>query len=127
MLSFAAVALASGRSGSRILDVTGPEALTSNELAALASEITARHIAYVSVDIETLVRRLMERDVSFSSAVLQASYDVAASRGDFATVSDSVSSVGHRVPTTVRQFLAMHRAALLREPSRFAVQASNFG
>src|SRR6185312_4124650 len=45
----AAAALASDFDGKRILDVTGPAAITQDELAALARELTGRPVVHRSI------------------------------------------------------------------------------
>ncbi|NOU27465.1 MAG: hypothetical protein HOO96_06100 [Polyangiaceae bacterium] len=108
----AAGTLAEGGAGRHTLDVTGPAAVSSPELAALVSEITGRPVAHVSVSPEELVNALTSHGLPAPIAALLASFDTAIAKGDLAAVTDTVARLGGRAPQTVRDFLVAHRAAL---------------
>lgn len=97
----------------RTLDVTGPQGVTSDLVASYAAEITGKQIKYLSVSPEKLVRLMGEQGLPRQVADLYVSFDVAVARGDFATVSDTVKRLTGRDPQSVRDFLAVHKAALL--------------
>lgn len=100
-----------GASGRETLDVTGPEALTADEVAAIASSIAGKTITHVSVPEAALVDGLAQH-MPRPIAEVYASFDVAASKGDFATVTDTVERFSKTKATSLRDFLAAHRAKL---------------
>lgn len=111
----AAAALADRSAGGRrTLDVTGPAALTSEELAAIASEVLGRKIVHVSVPVDALIRGLIEHGLPEPVAELLASFDVGISRGELSTLTDTVQRLTGRAPRSVRDFLAENRAALTK-------------
>ena len=77
----AAVAASDGFSGHRTLDITGPEAITMPELAALASTCRARPYTAVPVSKEQLVEHLMAASIPPESASLMAWIDDGVARG----------------------------------------------
>jgi NAD(P)H dehydrogenase (quinone) len=111
----AAAALADrSASGRRTLDVAGPDALTSDEIASLASEILGRKIVHVSVPGDVLIRGLIDHGLPQPVAEMLTTFDVAISRGELSTVTDTVQRLTGRAPQTVRDFLTQNRAALTR-------------
>jgi len=108
----AAVLADRSSSGRRTLDVTGPAALTSDELAALASEVVGRKIVHVSVPGDALVRGLVEHGLPQPVAELLASFDAGIARGELATATDTVQRLTGRAPSSLRDFLVENRAAL---------------
>ncbi|MDI3288244.1 SDR family oxidoreductase [Polyangium sp. 15x6] len=112
----AAAALGDGAKGRRTLDVTGPAALTSKELAALASDVFGRAIEHVSVPIEALVQGMADHGMPEPMAKTLASFDKGIAKGDLATVTDTVQRFTGRAPQSVRAFLVANRAALASPP-----------
>jgi NAD(P)H dehydrogenase (quinone) len=108
----AAGALAEGRAGRHTLDVTGPAAVSSAEVAALLTEFTGRQVAHVSLPPEEFAKAMTAHGLPAPVAALLASFDVAIAKGDLASVSDTVQRLGGRAPQSVREFLTAHRAAL---------------
>lgn len=108
----AAAALSSNDGGRRRLDVTGPEPISSARLAQLASRVTGKPLVHRSVPSAALVRGFIEHGLSELEAEVYASFDVAAARGDFANVSDTVARLTGRAPESVERFLEDNRAAL---------------
>lgn len=108
----AAGALASSATGRHVLDVTGPEALTGPQIAALVSELVGKAIAHTSVPADTLAAGLRQHGVPAVYADLIASFDREIARGRLAAVTDTVARLGRRPPQSVRDFLIAHRAAL---------------
>ncbi|WP_224367338.1 SDR family oxidoreductase [Hyalangium versicolor] len=110
----ATAALAEASSGRNTLDVTGPESLTSDQVAAIVSEVVGRKIVHVSVPAEALIRGMQEHGLPKVAAELYASFDVAIEKGDLATVTDTVKRLSGRTPQTVREFLTAHKATLTK-------------
>jgi NAD(P)H dehydrogenase (quinone) len=108
----AAGALAEPSTGRRTVDVTGPEALTGDQLAALVSEVSGRKLTHLSVPAAALVQGMEQHGVPHHYAELLASFDQAVAKGDLAQVTDAVRQLSGRAPQSVRDFLVAHRAAL---------------
>ncbi|PTL81774.1 SDR family oxidoreductase [Vitiosangium sp. GDMCC 1.1324] len=108
----AAAALAEPATGRRTLDVTGPAAVTSDELAAITSELVGRKVVHVSVPPDALIQGMVEHGLPRPVAALLASFDAGTQKGDFSGVTDTVQRLTGRAPQSVRDFLASHRAAL---------------
>jgi NAD(P)H dehydrogenase (quinone) len=109
----AGAALANRAHGGRhVVDVTGPAALTSREVAALAAELIGRPLAHVSVPLPALVDGLVQHGLPRPVAEIYASFDAAIARGEVAAVSDGVQRLTGKPPQSLRDFLAAHREAL---------------
>lgn len=109
----AAAALADrSAAGRRTLDVTGPEAVTSDQLAAIVSEIVGKVVAHVSVPVEALVKGMMEHGLPKPMADLYGSFDLAISKGELANATKTVATLTGKPPQSVRDFLTANRAAL---------------
>jgi NAD(P)H dehydrogenase (quinone) len=109
----AAAALAATTGGRRTLDVTGPAAITSAELARIAADVTGRPVVHVPVALDALVAGMVASGMPEPIARLYASFDAGAARGDFATATATVEQLTGARPQSVREFLAAHRAALV--------------
>lgn len=99
-------------SGRRTLDVTGPEALTSEQLAAFVAKLVGKPLEHVSLPVEALKRGMLEHGLPPVVADLYASFDVAIARGDLAQVSNTVQTLTGRAPQSMRDFLTAQRNAL---------------
>ena len=110
----AAAAALSDRSatGRRTLDVTGPEAITSDQLAVIVSEVVGKNVAHLSVPIEALLKGMTEHGVPKPIADLLASFDLAVSKGELAKVTKAVETLTGKPPQSVRDFLVANRSAL---------------
>jgi len=109
----AAAALAATTGGRRTLDVTGPAAVTSAQVAAIASELTGRPVEHVSVPRDALVAGMVEHGLPGRLAELLASFDVAIAANELAVVSGTVEELTGRVASPVRDFLTAHRGDLV--------------
>ncbi len=101
----AAAALASSFDGRRTMEVSGPEALTGNDLATLTSELTGRPVRHVSLSSDAWTQRLVEAGVPRANAELYVAYELAAARGLLGTVSDTVLQLTGTPPSSVRELL----------------------
>jgi NAD(P)H dehydrogenase (quinone) len=109
----AAAVLASPPSGRRIFDVTGPAAVTQDEVAALAGELSGRKIQHVELSPDDLRRGLVAAGLPPFLADALVAFDVAAARGYHAVVAPTVVQLTGRAPASVRDFLTGRRGALL--------------
>lgn len=108
----AAAALASDQGGRRAYDITGPAALDSDEIAALASALTGRPLAHLGVPAEALIAGLVQHGFPPPLAEVFAGFDVAIARGDLALTTGAVELLTGAPPQSVRAFLDANRAAL---------------
>lgn len=108
----AAAALASAFAGKRILDVSGPEALTQAQVAAMASAVAGRPIEAVDVSNEQLVDGMVKAGLPKAIAEAYAGFDRDTALGYLAFVTPAVESLAGRRPTSLRTFLEANRAVL---------------
>lgn len=110
----AAAALASGFDGERILDVTGPEAVTQDQLAALVTELTGKNVVHVPLPAADLIAGMTAAGLPAPIASVLAAFDIDAAEGYHALVTPVVKDLTGRAPTPLRDFLAANRAALVQ-------------
>jgi NAD(P)H dehydrogenase (quinone) len=101
----AAAALSSGFEGSRELELTGPESVTSDALARLASELTGRPVVHVSVPLSALVEGMVAHGLPEPVAKIYASFDTAAAQGELSVVTSAFQELVGQPPQSVRDFL----------------------
>lgn len=109
----AAAALASGSTGRTTVDVSGPEAVTADQLAAIASELTGKPVVHTSVPVPALIEGMVGHGLPRPIAELLASFDAATAQGDYRQVTATVEQLSGTKPTSVAAFLRANRAALL--------------
>ncbi|MGC4087649.1 MAG: SDR family oxidoreductase [Polyangiaceae bacterium] len=98
--------------GRLVFDVTGPEAVRADQLAALASELTGRPLAAVSLSPEALVDGMQAHGLPRPIAELLVTFDVSIARGELANVSDTVQRYTGRPARSLLEFLTEQRSAL---------------
>lgn len=108
----AAAALTSSFEGRRTLDITGPEALSQTELAALASQISGKEIPYVPLELEALIQNMVNAGLPRPVAEIYASFDTAIAQGKFSAVTNAVEELTGRKPISISEFLEANRQAL---------------
>ena len=101
------------RHGRSTIDITGPEPVTSAQLAAWASELGGRPVVHVDVSPAALVEALQQHGLPRAMAEIVTSFDVATARGELASTSDGVRQLLGRTPQPLRAFLQAQRAALV--------------
>jgi len=109
----AAAALASADPGRTTLDITGPAALTQAELAGISAALTGRVIAHVAVNGADAKAGMIGAGLPPFLADLLVSFELAAARGELAVASTAVLDLTGRAPTSVANFLAANRGALV--------------
>jgi NAD(P)H dehydrogenase (quinone) len=109
----AAAALASAFDGRRVLDITGPAAITQKELAAIVSDVTARPVVYEAVDASIAQAQLIANGVPEAFAEILVSFERSAASGQLAVASPAVKALTGVEAMGVREFLGANRAALL--------------
>lgn len=104
--------LASSPAESATYTLTGPQAYTVAEIAALVSEVTGKPLEVVQVSDEALAEGLKAHGLPDPVARLIASFDANTRAGRIALVTDAVETLSGRKPATLRSFLEANRAAL---------------
>ncbi|HET9444411.1 MAG TPA: SDR family oxidoreductase [Acidimicrobiales bacterium] len=105
----AAVALTEAGHQGRIYEVTGPEARSMPEYAAVLSEFAGRPVDYVDLPPEDFVARMTGAGVPVWMAESLGTLYWVIREGHAATVSNAVEEVTGRPPRSYRDFAAAHR------------------
>jgi NAD(P)H dehydrogenase (quinone) len=109
----AAAALAATPNGNARYDITGGEALTTQDIASLASETTGKPIEVVSVNDQQLRDGMIAAGMPAFLAPVYASFDTNTRLGKAALATDAVQKLTGRAPRSLKQFLSANRDALL--------------
>ena len=109
----AAAALASSFDGQRILDITGPEAVSQYDVAAIASKITGQEISYIPLALEELIQNMIAGGLPRPLAEAYSSFDAAIAQGKFSAATNTVEELTGRKPISVADFLSAHRDVLM--------------
>lgn len=112
-----AAALVSSFEGRRTLDITGPEALSQADLAALASNLTGKPVTYVPLETKVMIDNMVAVGLPPFIAELLVSFNTAIAQGKFATVSSAVADLTGKAPISVADFLAAHVESLQGTPA----------
>ncbi len=107
----AAAALLSGVAEGR-LDITGPEALSTNEIALIAHEVFGSSVAVAHVSDEQLSNSLLSAGLPNPLAELLVAMDANTRAGGVDIVTDTVARLTGRPARSLREFLTQNRAAL---------------
>jgi NAD(P)H dehydrogenase (quinone) len=108
----AAAALFSSSTANVIYDITGPEAPTTAEIAALVSEATGGSIELVQVSDEQLGEGMAAAGVPDFLIPVLVGFDANTLQGNMESVSDVVERLTGSAPQTLARFLAQNRQAL---------------
>ena len=106
-------ALVSVFDGRQTLDITGPQAVSQYEVAAIASKITGQEISYIPVELEGLIQNMVAGGLPRPLAEGFASFDAAIAQDKFSAISNTVENLTGRKPISVADFLSAHRETLL--------------
>lgn len=106
-------ALANPPAGSATYTLTGEDALTRDEIAALASGIAGKPIKVVNLTDEQLAGGMKAAGVPEAFIPTLVSFDTATRAGDLATVTPDTATLSGRKPKSLRDFLTENKAALL--------------
>ncbi len=109
----AAAVLASNRAGRTTFDITGPEALSSEDVAAMVSRFAGKPVRYRSVSLDEFVAGLTSAGLPEAMARAYATFETAAECGELASVSSAVQDLVGRQPQSVGDFLAADHNALV--------------
>ena len=110
----AVAALLSDFESHRILEVTGPAAVTQDEIATIASEVTGKTVKHVALSPEDRKKGMIAAGMPEMLADVFLEFDIATAQGYLAVVTPTVKELTGREPTSVREFLSANRDALLQ-------------
>jgi NAD(P)H dehydrogenase (quinone) len=104
--------LASASDQSVTYTLTGPEAYTVAEVAALVTEVTGKQIEVVQLSDEALTEGMKASGLPESIARLLVSFDAATRAGRLGMVTDSVEKLSGRKSVSLKQFLEANKVKL---------------
>ena len=90
-------------------DITGPEAIGPEDVAALAAELGGRSVEVVSVDDDALVVGMLEAGVPEAAARIRLSFVVAAREGFLGKVTNAVEELTGTAPGSLRAVVVAAR------------------
>ncbi|MBX3580612.1 MAG: SDR family oxidoreductase [Rhizobiaceae bacterium] len=106
-------ALSNPPAGSATYTLTGTEALTNAQIAALAGEILGKPVQVVNLTDEQLAGGMKAAGLPEAIIPTLVSFDTAAREGDLAEVTSDVETLSGRKPRSLKSFLESSKAALL--------------
>jgi NAD(P)H dehydrogenase (quinone) len=107
-----AAALASDDTSRRIHEITGPAAVTAEELAAMVTQLTGKLVKHVNVTPAALHDGMASAGLPPAIVGASVGFDLATARGFHSTVTPSVEELTGRTPTSLKDFLASQKARL---------------
>lgn len=108
-----AAALAATDTTRTTLDITGPQALSATQIAALATEVLGKPIQVIPVTAEQLAQGMAVAGVPPFLVPLMVSFDVNARAGNVSKVTDAVQRLTGKAPQALRDYLVANKAAFL--------------
>ncbi len=96
----------------KILDLTGPQAYSYEEIVKMASEATGKNIPYVELSEADLKKGLTQSGLPELWADLFVSFDTAIKNGDIAKVSDAALILTGKVPQNLKDFIFENKKAI---------------
>jgi NAD(P)H dehydrogenase (quinone) len=106
----AAAALASGSTENKTYTLTGPQALTTEETAKIASEVLGKPIAVVHVTPEQLADGLKAAGVPDMFIPLMVSFDVNTAQGRMEMVTSDIKDLSGTAPQSLRDWFKANKA-----------------
>jgi NAD(P)H dehydrogenase (quinone) len=108
----AAAVLIAPPAGNQTFTLTGARALSTHEIAALASEVLGKPIAVVDVTPEQLAGGMKAAGMPDAIIPMLVSFDANTKSGNMDIVTDAVKQFTGHEPRSLRDFLAASKAAL---------------
>jgi len=109
----AAGALISDAPGSRVLTVTGTEALTIPEVAAIVSDVSGQPLEVVNVTDAEVTAGMVAAGLPLHIAEFLTTFEVGYRQGALSMVTNAVEELWGTKPQKLRDFLAANKAALV--------------
>jgi uncharacterized protein YbjT (DUF2867 family) len=88
--------------------LTGPQAHSYAEVAAMISEVSGRPVRHTAIGVDTMRRRLADYGIPDAFAALLAGMDDAIAAGSEDRTTTTVANVTGRAPTSLHDFCATH-------------------
>lgn len=105
-----AAALIKGE-GRQILDVSGPAAVTQDEVASLYARLSGKPVVHHAIPAEALRQGLTDAGLPAALVGVLVDFDVSAAEGQHAVVTDVIQTLTGQAPVSVAAFLEANRAA----------------
>lgn len=112
MAAAIAAALASNEDGSSTYTLTGPEALTTDEIAARASRALGKPLKVVHVTDEQLAEGMKAAGVPDAYVPVVVSFDTNTRKGGIDVVTGDIEKLSGRTPAPIEAFFETHKSAL---------------
>jgi NAD(P)H dehydrogenase (quinone) len=109
--AIAAAVLVEPPPGNQFLDVTGPEALGSAQIAELVSQLSGRKIEHVSIPLSALIDGMAEHGLPRPIAEIYASFDAGIAANELDLVSNHVERFSGQKPQSFADFLRANKSA----------------
>ncbi|MDH4541766.1 MULTISPECIES: SDR family oxidoreductase [Sulfitobacter] len=109
----AAAAALMQETGSSVLDITGPEAVSQGDIAAILSELSSKDIPYIPISTDELVQGMIGAGLPEHMAKVFASFDEAMAKDYLSVATDDLESLTGQAGQSVRDFLIANKPALL--------------
>lgn len=113
MAAAIAAALASNEDGSSTYTLTGPEALTTDEIAARASRALGKPLKVVHVTDEQLAEGMKAAGVPDAYVPVVVSFDTNTRKGGIDVVTGDIEKLSGRTPAPIEAFFETHKSALV--------------
>ncbi len=107
-----AAGLAKAPAGSATYTLSGSEALTNAEIAAMASEVLGKPIAVVNLTDEQLAEGMKAAGVPAPLVPLLVSFDAATRAGVLGTVTGDIETLTGKKPAPLKAWIEANKAAL---------------
>lgn len=108
-----ASALASPFEGHRTLDISGPQAVTQYEVAAIVSKLAGQEVSYLPIELDAVIQGMTSGGLPRPLAEAFATFDAAVAQDKFSVVTSTVEELTGRKPISVADFLSAHREILI--------------
>lgn len=114
----AAAAALMNETGRKVLDITGPEAVSQADVAAVLSDIAGKEIPYVPIPTEDLVQAMVKNGLPEFMARVFASFDEAIADGYLDVASGDLKALTGQPGQSLRDFLTANGATMLQPPQQ---------
>jgi NAD(P)H dehydrogenase (quinone) len=98
--------------GKHVYDISGPEALSPDDVAAIFAEIGGKPVKAANVPADALKAGMIQAGLPAEFAGVMAHFDADAAKGHLAVVTDDVERLTGRKPRSLADFLRAHKAAI---------------
>ncbi|AZO00367.1 SDR family oxidoreductase [Mesorhizobium sp. M9A.F.Ca.ET.002.03.1.2] len=112
MAAAIAASLASGSRESKTYTLTGPQAYTVAEIAALVTEVTGKPLEVIQLPDEALTEGVKAAGVPEDFARIIVSFDANTRSGRIGMVTDAIETLSGKKPQSLKQFLEANKVAL---------------